>query len=71
MPMALRYVNSPWHEPCKSNGVKDPLASYGPENVAKIRAAATKYDPKQVFQKRVPGGFKISKVNEARSKTEL
>lgn len=39
-----------------------PLESYGPENVAKIRAAAAKYDPKGVFQNMMPGGFKISKV---------
>lgn len=41
---------------------QDPLASYGPENVEKMKAAAKKYDPEGVFQKLVPGGFKISKV---------
>ena len=41
---------------------QDPLGSYGPENVAKMRAAAAKYDPTGVFQTMVPGGFKISKV---------
>jgi hypothetical protein len=41
---------------------QDPLASYGPENVEKMKAAAEKYDPFGVFQKLVPGGFKISKV---------
>ncbi|KAH3910623.1 hypothetical protein HBI56_190410 [Parastagonospora nodorum] len=41
---------------------QDPLASYGPENVRKMKAAAQKYDPDGVFQKLVPGGFKISKV---------
>jgi hypothetical protein len=50
---------------------KDPLGSYGAENVAKIRAAARKYDPDQVFQTRFPGGFKISKVEEDGRKTEL
>lgn len=54
-----------------ADGYQDPLASYGAENVAKIRAAASKYDPKQSFQTRVPGGFKISKVSEAAIKTEL
>lgn len=39
-----------------------PLESYGPENVAKIRAAAAKYDPEGVFQHMMPGGFKISQV---------
>lgn len=42
---------------------QNPLGSYGKENVEKIMAAAKKYDPKGVFQKMVPGGFKISDVN--------
>jgi hypothetical protein len=41
---------------------QNPLASYGPRNVAKIKAAAVRYDPKGVFQTRLPGGYKISKV---------
>jgi hypothetical protein len=41
---------------------QDPLASYGTENVEKMRAAANKYDPWGVFQNLVPGGFKITKV---------
>lgn len=44
---------------------QDPMASYGAENLAKIKAAAEKYDPKGVFQSRVLGGFKISKVGGA------
>ncbi|KAJ4365369.1 hypothetical protein N0V95_000516 [Ascochyta clinopodiicola] len=54
-----------------ADGSQDPLRGYGAENVAKIRAAAAKYDPEQFFQTRVPGGFKISKVDGAASKTEL
>ncbi|KAK4184090.1 hypothetical protein QBC35DRAFT_466772 [Podospora australis] len=41
---------------------QDPLGSYGKENLRKIKAAADKYDPQGVFQKLVPGGFKISKA---------
>jgi FAD/FMN-containing dehydrogenase len=41
---------------------QDPLASYGAKNVKKMKEAAKKYDPSEVFQKLVPGGFKISKV---------
>lgn len=41
---------------------QDPLASYGAENVKKMKDAAKKYDPEGVFQNLVPGGFKISKV---------
>lgn len=35
------------------------MQSWGADNVAKLNAASKKYDPKGVFQKRVPGGFKI------------
>ncbi|KAF3025040.1 hypothetical protein E8E14_014367 [Neopestalotiopsis sp. 37M] len=42
---------------------QDVLKSYGVENLKKIKAAAAKYDPDQVFQKLCPGGFKISKVD--------
>ncbi|KAI8936156.1 hypothetical protein NX059_007651 [Plenodomus lindquistii] len=41
---------------------QNPLESFGASNVAKIRAAAAKYDPEGIFQTRVPGGFKISRV---------
>jgi hypothetical protein len=41
---------------------QQPLASYGPENVKKIRNAAAKYDPSEIFQRLCPGGFKISQV---------
>ncbi|KAG8664692.1 uncharacterized protein FPOAC1_013472 [Fusarium poae] len=41
---------------------QDPLSTYGPKNVDFIRKVAKKYDPKGVFQTRLPGGFKITKV---------
>lgn len=41
---------------------QDPLGSYGPENVRHIRDVAAKYDPEGLFQTRVPGGFKVSRV---------
>lgn len=41
---------------------QDPLASYGAENVEKIRAAARKVDPNGIFQTKAPGGFKISRA---------
>ncbi|RYP74051.1 hypothetical protein DL771_003240 [Monosporascus sp. 5C6A] len=53
----FRYLNY-----CDSS--QDPLGSYGKENIKKMRDAAAKYDPDGVFQKRVPAGFKISKVKE-------
>lgn len=39
---------------------QDPLGSYGQENVNKMLAASRKYDPNGVFQKLVPGGYKLS-----------
>jgi len=44
---------------------QDPLAGYGADNVAKIRAAAKKFDPKGIFQTKAPGGFKISRTGNA------
>ncbi|OTA99087.1 hypothetical protein M426DRAFT_16758 [Hypoxylon sp. CI-4A] len=41
---------------------QDPLGSYGSENVQFIRDVAAAYDPTGVFQQRIPGGFKISRV---------
>ncbi|KAI9714693.1 MAG: hypothetical protein M1828_001122 [Chrysothrix sp. TS-e1954] len=41
---------------------QDPLGSYGPANVKKLRDVAAEYDPQQVFQKLCPGGFKISQT---------
>ncbi|KAF4456136.1 hypothetical protein F53441_1691 [Fusarium austroafricanum] len=43
---------------------QDPLSTYGHKNVEFISKVAKKYDPKGVFQTRLPGGFKISKVVE-------
>lgn len=37
------------------------LASYGEENVEKLRLASKKYDPDGMFQKACPGGFKLFK----------
>lgn len=38
---------------------QDPIASYGPENVAALKATSKKYDPKSLFQRQAPGGFKL------------
>ncbi|KAL4744697.1 hypothetical protein BDW72DRAFT_208805 [Aspergillus terricola var. indicus] len=39
---------------------QNPLRGYGKENVEFIKAVARKYDPLEVFQRQVPGGFKVS-----------
>lgn len=51
----FRYLNY-------CDGSQDPLATYGAANIRKMKEASAKYDPTGVFQNRVPGGFKISKV---------
>ena len=53
----FRYLNY-----CE--GTQDPFSTYGPDNIRKMKNAAAKYDPTGVFQTRVPGGFKISKVKD-------
>lgn len=42
---------------------QDPIGSYGESNVDHIRKTAKEYDPDSFFQLRVPGGFKISRVD--------
>ena len=53
----FRYLNY-----CE--GTQDPFSTYGADNIRKMKDAAAKYDPTGVFQTRVPGGFKISKVKD-------
>lgn len=38
---------------------QNPIASYGPGNVAQLQATNKKYDPNGMFQKQAPGGFKL------------
>jgi hypothetical protein len=38
---------------------QDPIGGYGAENVATLRKVSKAYDPKGIFQKNVPGGFKL------------
>ena len=38
---------------------QDPIGGYGEVNKAKLQATSKKYDPQGIFQKNVPGGFKL------------
>lgn len=38
---------------------QDPIGGYGAQSGARLRAVSRKYDPGMVFQKLVPGGFKL------------
>lgn len=55
-------IDVEWEYLGYADGQQDALGSYGADNVQYIRDVAAEYDPDQVFQTRVPGGFKISKV---------
>lgn len=46
---------------------QDPLGAYGASNVRLMKEAASRYDPTGVFQTRIPGGFKISHVEQVRT----
>ena len=38
---------------------QDPIGGYGAANKANLRSVSQKYDPDQIFQKAVPGAFKL------------
>ncbi|KAI1259890.1 hypothetical protein F5Y18DRAFT_432862 [Xylariaceae sp. FL1019] len=38
---------------------QDPIGSHGAENKEKLQDVSRRYDPEGLFQKRVPGGFKL------------
>lgn len=44
---------------------QNPLRSYGSNNLRKLRRIARQYDPQEVFQYIVPGGFKLSAAGSA------
>ncbi|KAH7014373.1 uncharacterized protein B0I36DRAFT_369336 [Microdochium trichocladiopsis] len=52
-------LNKNWRYAPYAWGNQDPLADYGTENIALIKAAAGKYDPDGVFQTLRASGFKI------------
>ncbi|KAI9799504.1 MAG: hypothetical protein M1833_004026 [Piccolia ochrophora] len=42
-----------------ANKGQDPIGAYGKENVRLLKKVAQKFDPSGVFQRQVPGGFKL------------
>lgn len=42
-----------------AGGFQDPISGYGAKNVEFLRRVAAAYDPQGVFQKLMPGGFKL------------
>ncbi|KUI65220.1 Bifunctional solanapyrone synthase [Cytospora mali] len=54
--------NLPWIYLNYADKSQEVLASYGGENVRRMKDVAAKYDPLQVFQKLCPGGFKVCNI---------
>ena len=42
-----------------ANQVQNPISTYGEENVERLKEASERYDPRGIFQRQVPGGFKL------------
>lgn len=55
-------VDNDWVYMNYASQFQDVIASYGDESKAKLKAVASKYDPKEVFQKLQPGYFKLDKA---------
>ena len=49
---SFRYMNYAYP-------TQDVISSYGQENMEYMRRVSRKYDPAQVFQRLVPGGYKL------------
>jgi len=49
----------PWIYLNYADKTQDVIPTYGAANVAKLRAASVKYDPRKFFQKVQPGGYKL------------
>ena len=53
-------ANKDWHYLNYAYKTQDPIAGYGDEAIARIKAASAAYDPQGVFQKLRHSGFKIT-----------
>ena len=53
----FQYINYAFQD-------QDPLGGYGDVALGEIKAASKKYDPGQVFQNLVPGGFKLKNAGK-------
>lgn len=54
-----RRLHSEWVYLNYAGEGQDPIRGYGPANGKKLRAVSRKYDPGMMFQRNVPGGFKL------------
>lgn len=54
----------PWIYINYADPTQDPLASYGEQNLDFMKKVSAKYDPKGLFQERVPGSFRLSRAGK-------
>lgn len=59
---AQNNASTTWRFLNYANPAQDPIQSYGEGNVKFLKDVAARYDPQGVFQTRVTGGFKVSRV---------
>jgi hypothetical protein len=55
--------NLPWIYMNYADKSQDVLRGYGTPNVKRLKEAAAKYDPQEVFQNLCPGGWKVSQID--------
>ena len=46
-----------------AKALQDPLGSYGADNIRFMKDVSRRYDPTRFFQRMLPGGFKIDRVD--------
>lgn len=56
-------LNLDWEYINYADESQDPFATYGRDNVKKLREVALKYDPEQFFQNLCRGGFKLTSTS--------
>lgn len=56
---ANRGLKNPWIYLNYAHSSQKPIDGYREANKAKLQEVSKKYDPSGVFQKNVPGGFKL------------
>lgn len=60
-------VNSRYIYTNYAAGWQDPMKGYGEKSLEFLKEVSRIYDPGQVFQKQVPGGFKLDRVAERKT----
>ncbi|KAL8882449.1 MAG: hypothetical protein Q9198_000563 [Flavoplaca austrocitrina] len=59
-----RNLSLPFLNPNDATFSQNPLPSFGPDGLARLKAASVRYDPLRVFQTLQNGGFLLSRILE-------